>query len=81
MIYLTLCVLENSSTCSFANSKHSHWGSLTDQKDNHKANDNRGFELDKFESIYLQDNQPPPSYAQLSGYESYYYDPEYTWSI
>ena len=71
MIYLTLCVLENSSTCIFANSEHSHGGSLTGQKDNHKAIDNRGFELDKFESIHLQDNQLQLSYAQLSGYESY----------
>ena len=28
------------------------------------------FETDAFESIRLQDNQPRPSYAQLSGYES-----------
>ena len=70
MIHLTLCVLENSSTCTFANSEHLHGGSLTDQKDKHRPNDKRGFETDEFESIRLQDNQPQPSYAQLSGYIS-----------
>ena len=59
-------VLENSSTCTFANSEHSHEGSLTDQKDKHRPKDNRGFETDEFESICLQDNQPWPSYANLS---------------
>ena len=39
---LTLCVLEISSTCTFANSEHSHEGSLTDQKEKHRPNDNRG---------------------------------------
>ena len=70
MIHLTLCVLENSSTYTFANSEHSHEGSLIDQKDKHRPNYNRGFETDEFESICLQDNQLPPSYAQLSEYES-----------
>ena len=70
MIHLTLYILGNSSTCTFANSEHSHEGSLTDQKDKHKANENRGFETDEFESIRLQDNQRQPSYAQLSDYES-----------
>ena len=51
MIYLTLCVLENSSTCSFANSEHSHEESLTDQKEKHRPSGNRGFETDEFESI------------------------------
>ena len=66
MIY----TLENSSTSIFANSEHLHEGSLTDQNDKHKDNDNRGFDTDEFESIRLQDNQLPPSYAQLSDYES-----------
>ena len=70
MIHLTLYLLGNSSTCTFANSEHSYEGSLTDQKDKHKANDNRGFESEGFESIRLQGNQLPPSYAQLSDYES-----------
>ena len=66
---LTLCVLENSSTYTFANSEHSHEGSLIDQKDKHRPNVNRAFETDEFESIRLQDNQPRPSYTQLSDYE------------
>ena len=42
-----------------------------DQKDKHKFNDNRGFETEGFDNIRLQDNQLPPSYAQLSDYESH----------
>ena len=37
---------------------------------------NGGFETDEFESIRFLDNQLRPSYAQLSGYESRYNDPE-----
>ena len=55
MIYLTLCVLENSSTCTFANSEHSHEGSLTDQKEKHRPSGNRSFKTDEFESIRLQE--------------------------
>ena len=58
MSNLTLCVLENSSTFTFANSEHSHEGSLTDQKEQHRPNENIGHLLSGSILNHLMHSKP-----------------------
>ena len=58
MSNLTLCGLENSSSCTFANSEHLHEGSLTNQKEKHRPNDNRGYLLSGSILNHLMHSKP-----------------------